>query len=288
MLAAPTFHAAKRLLTSSVLLFSLASQAQVPGEWGASANGAHADCTDDTCASWSGLYVEDADGGVNVPSASYSLTNSQGTATSSAVYDGLLAEPLLTAFAASNANAFQQGTAVGVQGYTYDAGSPGTITLSTSLTGTNTNPDADALTGLSARVSLVRADAGFLFTYASFVDLLFADAPFVEYEVTANGPVNQSQMVAIDLNPGDQFYVVSTLAASAAGNGASADSSNTLTMEFTVANAGEDPDPYTTLTPSQAAQAVNVPVLPPFMAVIAGIVMLVVGSLAVRKSAAGP
>jgi hypothetical protein len=248
-----------------LLALSAGIQAQIttPTEWGAVANGGHNDCPDDTCLLILPI-VEEGNGDVNIPGTSYNLTNSRGTINSSVTINGGLSVPQLTAFANSNLNSLMQAAATGVQGYTYTAASAGKITLAATLTGTITNPDADTSTGLAAHVCLVPDNGTFFFTNAAFTCLLSTAPPAsasASFEVTSNGAVNQTKNVEIDLTPGDGFYVVATMSATAAGTGAIADAANTLTMEFTIANPGSDPDPAISLTPAYS-ESVNVPMLP--------------------------
>jgi len=255
------------------------AQTSGPNEWGVLANGAHNDCPDNACPSYFlGLLVEEGNGGAGSAAASFNLSNARGTVNSSVAIDGGLSVPSLAAFASSNPNSFVQTEATGIQGYTYTAANAGTITLSATLTGNITNPDNDEATGLTAQICLIPDSGTFFFTDAAFTCLLSGITPSsTQMLVTATGAVNQSQNIAIDLTPGDDFYVVAVLTAAAAGSAAVSDASNTLTMEFTIANHSTDPNPATTLTPAFSAP-INVPMLP-----LGGLLALFIGIAVLAK-----
>jgi len=233
-----------------------------PDTWGVVANGAWGACSDDTCTQivgtlGGGTSVADGSGGINVPSAAFSITNANGTATSSAEYRTALAAPWLTATAASAPTALVQATATGIQGYEF-TGPAGDITVSISLTGNVTNPDSDGLTGLTAAVTLVPADVVTSFeaaylapAYAALgvLEVVFPGAVGAGFGAVASGTVAQSDTLSLSLAPGDRFYLVAYLSAGASGEGASALSSTTLTTAFVTAGPG-DPDPVATLVPA--------------------------------------
>ncbi|MGE0487053.1 MAG: hypothetical protein AB7Q81_23075 [Gammaproteobacteria bacterium] len=155
--------------------------------------------------------------------------------------------PLLRARASANGSDGWVGAlAVGVQGYRYTGLTPTVINLDAALSGNVNNPLASDVTGLGAGLWLIRDDPAIAFPLdapTSMGEFLLEVAgllPVVDswvVDATATGAVSRSTAadgdpLSIALDPGDQFYLLAALSASATGAGALADSFSTLTMSF--------------------------------------------------------
>jgi len=205
-------------------------------QWGTFATLAHSDCADfcnpDVDLSWFlGLTFEPAEGGAEIPTTDATLGNARGDAFAEASVEVPLA-PQVRVDAASAAGSWVTGTGTAVQGYTYVGGVPDTLDVTVTLTGTIGNPDADPATGLAAQVSYVGdANVAALVFENAVLGLVTPDGA-VQLEQTADGAVNEGDVLSIPVNPGDQFYLVASSAASAGGSGAFAESLGTLTIAF--------------------------------------------------------
>ncbi len=219
----------------------------LPPEWGTLATISTSPCPDicspDDIFLLGSLTVDPVDGGENQGSATVStgVLPAAGSAFASAMVDGSLAVPILKTGAASSAGQWIAGQALGIQGYQFTGQSADTLTLSYSLSGTIANPDNDTATGLVAIVSLFAVDALTFPTLdttnpLALMGSLIAQGILAEdsdaYEITTTGNVSVPGSVSINLNPGDQFYVMMALMAGAGGTNASALSLNTLSASF--------------------------------------------------------
>ena len=145
---------------------------------------------------------------------------------------GSLSSPLLRASAESLTNKYNNIQATGIQGYTVTSGGDNqTINATLNLTGDVLNPLGNDMTGLTASAVFVKVVDTNLFLFEqSALFLLGPDAKNLSQ--TTTGPVNLSTGLSLDVNQGDQFYLATLLGASAAGNGSSAISLSTLSVEF--------------------------------------------------------
>jgi len=165
--------------------------------------------------------------------------------------------PVLKAKALSNSHdGWVSATAFGVQGYKFTGTSPTQISLDASLTGTIVN-DADTtyalpvsdVTGFSVGVWLLVPDPGTFptdpaATLGELVSALTqpvtnvvsewypASNQFVAFNATGNVDEGPLALLTINLNPGDEFYLMAGLTASATGIDRSADAFGTLTLNF--------------------------------------------------------
>ena len=232
-------------------------------QYGVIANGASADCSDDTCLSPLNLVVEPGNTVFNQLSTDFTLTNARGSASAAVTVVGGLALPEITASAVSATNSLMVGQGLAVQGYEYTGLTPTTITLNVMLTGTVVNDDNDENTGLVSQAALIHEDSGFLFNDATSLLFFILLNPNIALSSTAAGPVTESGSVDLDVDPGDIFYIGATLSAQAAGSNAQALSNNTLRMTFAIpgANPAQVLTPAATLSTGNARSVPSAPVL---------------------------
>lgn len=205
-------------------------------QWGTYATTAYSDCAE-FCdplndLGWIlGFTFGPTNSGITDDLIDSSLDNTRGVAFAEASVQGGLG-PSVRVNADSLPGGFMDGTGTAVQGYTYLGAVPDTIEVNAQLTGTIGNPDADPATGLAAQVSYVgnAQVAGFVFESA----VLGVGSPdgAVGLEQTADGAVNLVDVLSIPVAPGDQFYLVVSSAATAAGTDAFAESLGTLSISF--------------------------------------------------------
>ena len=268
-----------------VILVTLAAppaSAQVTlDQWGTFATLAHSDCADfcdpDVDLSWLlGLTFEPAEGGPEIPLTDATLSNTRGDAFAEASVTVPLA-PEVRVDATSAAGGWVTGNGVAVQGYTYVGVAPDTIDVAVALTGTIGNPDADPATGLAAQVSYVGdANVASLVFENAVIGLVTPDGS-VQLEQSADGAVNQSDVLSIPVNPGDQFYLIASSAASAGGVGAFAESLGTLSVSF-------DPGDAANLeTPNGPPPPVQLPATGPLAVVALAAMLLAVGVRSARR-----
>ena len=124
------------------------------------------------------------------------------------------------------------GTATAIQGYTYVGLAPDTIEVNAHLTGTIGNPDADPATGLAAQVSYIGDANVAAFVFETAILGLAVPDGAVQMEQGTSGAVDLPDVLSIPVSPGDQFYLVVSSAATAAGTNAFAESLGTLTVSF--------------------------------------------------------
>ena len=192
--------------------------------------------------SFSGPGVED--GGLGVTSASTDNNTARGHAFSSATLTGLNNTPVLKSYAESAtsvgfpAENFAYSETFGVQGFTYSGAASTTLTLDLLLDVTYTPGLALPNKAVAeARVALIRASS--LDFYPDYPTLIYEIAPFNSLVDNAdmfffgNGNIISNQnSVSIDVDQGDDFFVVSYLMTKAS-DGEIVDASHTFTMEFT-------------------------------------------------------
>jgi hypothetical protein len=239
--------------------------ATLPTQWGVMASTFYADCTLLNCDQAGFPFLGNpvvpdlADGAVNETHAAvidrqqvhevfdFSLVDMGQTSAEVTLDNSSVNVPVLRARAASNGSDGWVGAlALGVQGYRYTGLAPAVINLDAALTGNVSNPGASDVTGLGAGIWLLRDDPAITFplgTPTSMGEFLLEVAgllPVVDswvVDATSTGAVSRSTVVdgdpvSIALAPGDQFYLLAALSASATGAGAFADSFSTLTMSF--------------------------------------------------------
>ena len=145
-----------------------------------------------------------------------------------------LSTPVLRAAATSNAEKYTAIQALVAQGYTVGAGATANQQLNSTVNITEniTNLLGNDYAGIAAQVGFTRfLDPTFdLINTALAFALLDENA--VSFESTIDGPVNFSLPTSITVNPGEQFYLVAFLSASAGDAGGVADAMNTLTVRF--------------------------------------------------------
>jgi len=255
-----------RIVAAAFLAFSATvPAATLPTEWGVVATTVHADCTLLFCdaASFGALLnpivAGPHTGGLNQTFASQiNVVQEHDTILEGTINMGLASAevsidnasvnvPILRARASStSSNGWVGGLAVGVQGFEYTGLGATTINLDATLTGMINNPNASNTTGLSAGIWLFRDDPSIMFpapvpaTFGEFLGQMLLSLPEEDSwlaESTTTGAVNLSTVLdanplSILLNPGDQFYLLAGLSASATGVGGLADSFSTLTLSF--------------------------------------------------------
>jgi hypothetical protein len=237
----------------------------LPTQWGVSASTVWADCSLLACDQLSFAFLGNpilpasAAGGLNQSAAAQldvaqvhdtllAGTVDMGLASAEVAFDpAALAVPILRARAsATSHNGWVGGLAIGIQGYEYTGVAPDTVNLDAFLSGTVVNPIASDVTGLSVGLWLIRDDPALAFpgiTPTTIGELLLVVAGLLPVEdawtvdALASGPValgtqDSGGTLSIALAPGDRFYLLAALSASATGIGASADSFSTLTLAF--------------------------------------------------------
>jgi hypothetical protein len=205
-------------------------------QWGTYAVTAYSDCAE-FCdplndLSWIlGFTFGPTNSGIGDDLIDSALSNASGDAFSEASVQGGLG-PTVRVNADSLPGGFVDGTATAVQGYTYVGLAPDTIEVNARLTGTIGNPDLDPATGLAAQVSYVGDANVAAFVFETAVNGLGAPDGAVQLEQTSGGAVDLVDVLSIPVSPGDQFYLVVSSAATAAGTDAFAESLGTLTITF--------------------------------------------------------
>lgn len=248
------------LLTAGVFLSPQLLASPVLTEWGTIATVVSGVCSGDTCTpddvlgDPAGITVESTVNGPNqVSSATGPVSITQGTAQSSSEITGGLATPTLKVKASSTADSWIAAGAYAIQGYEY-TGIGDTVSFDINFDGMLTNPDSDTATGFAGGMYLLSAEQMLaaqeplalllgpdfsIFSDSSiFLAALELGTSFLgsdqmyEFEVhegDATGAVDVSGLISIDLMDGDQFYLMSSVLASAGGSGASADAYSTFT-----------------------------------------------------------
>ncbi len=233
-------------------------------QWGVSALTAYGDCTLSVCDSAAlglGLWAPTPStqaGGLNQTFASQlnvqqthdtiilGLVDMGVTSAQVQLDNANLSVPVLQAKAASiNDNGWVSALAFGIQGYQYTGATTTTLTLGAALNGTINNPGANDVTGFSVGVWLLSPDPAVVYpapaasTLGGFVGSVLASTVIVDAwlpaDVNAGGSVNLGtggSPLGILVNPGDTFYLLAGLVASATGPNGSADAFSTLTMSF--------------------------------------------------------
>jgi hypothetical protein len=212
-------------------------------EWGANAYVSTADCPS-FCTNFA-FGPDNGSGGQQAVSAASSFSDDRGNANSAASFSGAGNTPVLKASAEASTGfhgAF--GSAVAIQGYTFNGSTTQTLELTVDLTGQLTIPDAESDASLGATVALF-SDLGFGYEefYGNFFEFpvtwltdtvtgFNAELSLIEGE---NGPVSKSGTLTFSVDPGDSFYLWAEINANAySGPNADviADGFNTLTMSF--------------------------------------------------------
>lgn len=228
------------LLTFLLAPFQLAHSAITLTESGAFTTYSYSDCLEPcNLADLDALSLNfgTASGGKGTISTSQSLSGSvigdSGSLFAEATILGGLNTPLLRGSAESNTGKYSNIQATGIQGYTVTSGGDNQIiSADLRLTGSVLNPQGNDLTGLTASAVLVKVvdPLDFLFEQASLF-LLGPDAVNLS-QTTTEAAVDLTTTLDLTVNQGDQFYLVATLGAGAAGLGANALSLSTLSVEF--------------------------------------------------------
>lgn len=208
--------------------------------WGASTSAT----TFANCPSFcTGDFKSDSDGGDGETSSSSSEQTS-GDARASVAFNGPTELPTLKAFGSANAGKQASARAFAIQGYTYDGSEAIDALFDYTLTGNASTNGFNSRATISASLAVVLgSDIEFVDDFSTLVfevipfgrngnkvvgtDQLFIN-PTTGNEVTSN--------IAVALNPGDEFFVVAQLNAS--GRNGTADSFNTLNLQFLNANTG--------------------------------------------------
>ena len=252
------------------LLCSIQASAAVLTQWGATARTDSADCTALTegCNNILELTLEEGDsvGGSQNSSATIgsasagSTTDLQGRGSAGASVEiptSGLSVPVLRARAESTMDDFfVSGAALGLQAYQFTGADGTSVSLDLSLDGFVTkSPKSSTLTGLEVNVWIISASTSFTFPadpvpVSDLLAQILADViltgvdPFIDSMAwdaasTGTGIINRSttstdldDQLNFSLNNGDEFYLMAALSAGADGDGASALSWSTLTMEF--------------------------------------------------------
>lgn len=256
------------LIACVVGLFAEPASAQVQlDQWGTFAVTASSDCADfcdpATDLSWLlGLAFGPTNGGPTIDVTEATLSVARGDAFAEASVQSTLG-PVVRVNADSAGGGWVDGTGTAVQGYTYVGLAPDTIEVNVRLTGTIGNPDADPATGLAAQVSYIGDANVASLVFENAVQGLLAPDGAVQLEQTADGPVDQADVLSVPVSPGDQFYLVASSAASAGGANAFADALGTLTLTFDPADAAN-------------LEAANAPAKVPTLGWPAGILLVLV------------
>ena len=233
------------LSTLFLTFFAFGASAQIfPGgpvdltQWGTTASARTASCPS-FCTSFA---FGPSDGGQEEASASTNFSDSRGDAAGAAMLDASSGISLPTlraqAFVTGSGTSSAFGSALGVEGYTYNGASARTFDLDIMLTGTVFDPTpADGDTSIDASVSVFGASFfEFGFDYASLVfefgvtDLGTSDLTLL------NGNTSASDTLTFTVQPGQSFFIQTTLGASAERDMSSADAFSTLSLAFQDAN----------------------------------------------------
>lgn len=242
----------KRIWHAMTLALGMTTGAQAAvatlDDWGALATISTATCASDFCgdaADFLGfvgsLAVAPIGGGVGETSATASAGAypAPGSAHAEANVSGGLAVPLLRAAATGSANAWIGAQALVAQGYTYTGDGPQTLSLDWTLDGDIVNPDGDPITGFVVFVGFFEVNSlSFpdvsqpLQAYTLLTSLALASPDDNFREFTADGAVLAGDTLSIDVDTGEQFYLVMGLMTGAGGAGANAESLSTLSAAF--------------------------------------------------------
>lgn len=261
-----------------ILLLAAPASAQVQlDQRGTFAMTVSSDCADfcnpETDLGWLlGLTFGPSNGGPGIDLIDATLSNARGDAFAEASVETTLG-PVVRVDASSAAASWMAGTGTAIQGYTYVGVAADTIEVNVQLTGTIGNPDADPATGLAAQVSYVGDANVASLVFENAVQGLVTPDGAVQLEETADGPVDQADILSFLVSPGDQFYLVASSAASAGGVNAFAESLGTLSITF---------DP----TDAANLRAANAPATVPTLAwPLAAVLAIALGSVGVAWGA---
>jgi hypothetical protein len=220
-----------------VLLYvpSVTTAAILDGFGAESSAGTASNCPSYCTSADGGDFQYDSDGGEYSASA-FAEESSYGLGRAQASLSGSSYLPELKVLGSSDLGKRGSGTAFAIQGFSYD-GPATNFTLNMTLDGSIT----DNLTGytsnsLSAKIAVLKGST--LSWYADFGTLVYEVAGETTTRVglvnmfLSDSGLNQStaDSISFDLNPGEDFYVVTEM--TAGGQNGIADAWNTLNLDF--------------------------------------------------------
>lgn len=184
-----------------------------------------------------------SDGGAGSLTSSTSLTEPRGTASSSGTLDASdgLSSPLIRTFATTGpSNSTANGSAVVIEGYTYNGAGPATFNLDANLSGSFSNIDIDSA-GNFATLSIWTPESDFGFGgdfffstgEGSYFEFGFNQLDTLRLEQNGIGTDDLlSGTLTWEMNPGDTVYLWASGRSQVFGPNSTADARNTLTTSF--------------------------------------------------------
>lgn len=172
------------------------------------------------------------DGGDMVTSAEAELNTPNAQARAFSSLSGSSYLPILKAESIAGAGFSASAEAYSLQQFNYTGSTSTTISLNLNLHGTSLKNDTNNSTFIKSEIGIVIGTE--IDYYRSFESMMEVGNPFDAYtsmRIVNEEDANKPSTLNFSLNPGDSFFVVSAMKASAR-NGFS-DAWNTLTMNFT-------------------------------------------------------
>ncbi len=251
-----------------VLTLPMSAKSAIIGGWGVAAITSTASNCPSFCTSDNGgQFARDSES-AEEGSFAFASENTFGQTQSLAELTGIGDLPLLKAEASSDAGRGAFATAFAAQAYTYGGTTATTLTLDFDLTGTVGNNDNNAYKSniISSNVAVVKTSGGDFFSdFGTLVFEVLSGEERVGYESMFISLSNSDTFASIDidLNPGDDYFVIADLRANAR-NGF-ADAFSTLAAQYVTVDPN-DPDIRTALTTEQLGSlgisAITAPSIP--------------------------
>lgn len=232
----------KMLILAAALTLPLTANAAIISGWGSYVKAStQGNCSNGSCSGGGGTYANDGlfDGGS--ASANVRLSDEFGSAQAYSALTGTGYTPILRATSTAEPASGAFAIAYAVQGYTYTGAADTTLRLDISLHGINSSDAADIrgdvaiLRGNSLQFYPHFATEVYEFGY-DMIDTFEGKDSIESIFMSSVGESTMNSFIDINLSNGDDFFVVSSLSARSF-IGATADASNTLTMQFSGAGA---------------------------------------------------
>lgn len=224
------------LLLSAVAMASATTKAAIVTGFGTHASAGTASNCPSFCTSAGGGDFQSNSAGGEFSTFAFAEEMSYGLGRAQAAFSGASYLPELKVLASAEEGRRGEGTAFGVQGYTY-TGPAKNLTLNISLDGSITdNPSGYTNNTLGASIAVLKGSS--LDWFPDFATLVFEVAGETTTQAgvvqmfLSNPGLNQSttDSISFDIDSGEEFYVVTEMTAT--GQNGIADAWSTLTVTF--------------------------------------------------------
>ncbi len=224
------------ILLGLALTLPFASHAAIVSGYGAYASSSTASNCPSYCTTAGGgdFQYDNAGGEFNTTASSQETSYANARASADLATVGYLPELRVETFAGENRGGFAE--AFAIQGFTYDGIDPFSFTLNYNLHGSVSANPTGSLSNNQLRADVAILIGSDLEYYADFGTLVYEIAFGLENVgtdslfITSGSDVNTSGSMTFDLNPGDDFYIVTSMGARSVDG--FADGWGTFTMTF--------------------------------------------------------